>query len=836
MNGEHSSNGRREGTPQSLSPGRGIPFSVVDPTLLPPGRSPSGEEQQRSGWSFVDQLKALAQGGRGLAKADGRLLKTLETLKDSGAKEDVFPPGVDSRRGKAHPCNQNPPLTREERYLQREARKEAMLNPCTTEQPSLKDHEDMIESEKLIHDEKCESSCPTSKECEALDNGMHEKVDFSESVVNTNILADSDNIKIPQGLGVFKSEFDPVDEKLCHLAEFQNSAEDTISLDFQPSCMLGESSPISPIFGPERPPEWCHVRSSGSGACLMTPEKLVVAEEAASGPAVASSVHEDRSEQGTPPPLKFCKVHVPKNLKEAKASEQWEYWYQAMVEEKASLDSHDTMPYVERPYGQKVIRVHWIYSAKVDEFGNVTRFKARLVAQGCRQIPGVDVDEVFAPTSSFGARRALLAVAAAKDYEIHQVDIKTAFLNGELEEDVYVTQPPGFENGNTRVVCKLNKALYGLKQSPRAWHKALDAHLCKQGFVPTKSDAGVYVKKVPGQDPVYIPVYVDDLLIIAKTLLPVDEVKAGLKSQFSVHDLGEVKDFLGCQIKRDRRAKKLFMSSTPKIETLAEKFGVDGSGRVVDTPMSKDFCPTQASVSDNEKTVGAGVPLEPGHRYHELIGSLLYIANTTRPDIAQSVGVLSRYINSPTTAHWSAAIRVLKYLYGSREKALVLGGNQDVILEGYVDADYAGDLDSRYSTSGHLFRVFGGTVSWASKKQKSVATSTVEAEFMASSQAIKEAAWLRGFLEELDVAPWMVKLHCDNQGCILNLKNPVNSKYTKHIAVQFHYAREAIKKGQVDVRHVDSASNTADILTKPLVPPVFRRHVEGLGVLPVSCT
>jgi hypothetical protein len=185
----------------------------------------------------------------------------------------------------------------------------------------------MIESEKLIHDEKCESSCPTSKESEALDNGMHEKVDFSESVVNTNILADSDNIKNPKGLGVFKNEFDTVDEKLCHVAEFQNSAQDTVSLDFQPPCMQGESSPNSPIFGPERPPEWCHVRSSGGGACLMTPEKLVVAEEAASGPAVASSVHEDRSEQGTPPPLKFCKVHVPKNLKEAKAFEQWEYWY-----------------------------------------------------------------------------------------------------------------------------------------------------------------------------------------------------------------------------------------------------------------------------------------------------------------------------------------------------------------------------------------------------------------------------------------------------------------------------------------------------------------------------
>jgi hypothetical protein len=169
-------------------------------------------------------------------------------------------------------------------------------------------------------------------------------------------------------------------------------------------------------------------------------------------------------------------------------------------------------------------------------------------------------------------------------------------------------------------------------------------------------------------------------------------------------------------------------------------------------------------------------------------------------------------------------------LVATRDKVLVLGGNPNGILEGYVDADFAGDLDHRNSTSGHVFFVFGGAVSWYSKKQSSVATSTVEAEFMASSQAVKEAAWLRGFLEELDEAPWSVNLYCDNQGCIANLKNPVNSKYTKHIAVQFHYAREEIKKGQVNIKYVESAKNVADILTKPLVLPVFRPHVVTLGL------
>jgi hypothetical protein len=528
--------------------------------------------------------------------------------------------------------------------------------------------------------------------------------------------------------------------------------------------------------------------------------------------------------------VKFSKVHIPSNLKEAQKSPQWEYWEAAMQEEQNSLDAHEVMEYVPRQRGQKVIPVHWIFSVKVDEFGNITRFKARLVAQGCRQIPGIDVDEVFAPTSSFGARRALLAVAAAKDYEIHQVDIKTAFLNGELEEDVYVTQPPGFDNGNPNVVCKLKKALYGLKQAPRAWHKTLNEKLQTMGYGVCKSDAGVYVTTDQHGAKSYILVYVDDLLIISKTQQEISDCKSKLLTDFKIHDLGEVKDFLGCQIRRNRANHCLYVSCTPKIEALDEKFGVDLDGKGADTPMSKDFVQTKFSVRETDSEgVGAGTPLAPGHRYCELLGSLLYIANTTRPDISHAVGVLSRYRMSPTTSHWNEAIRVLRYLVTTRHMVLSLGEGMDVLV-GWVDADYAGDLDHRYSTSGFALTVFGGTVVWGSKKQTAVATSTVEAEFMAASLAIKEAIWLKGFLEEIGFPPWSIKLFCDNQGCIANLKNPLYSKYTKHIAVSFHFAREAIGKGQVDIKYIESAKNVADILTKPLSQPVFLSHRNNLGL------
>jgi hypothetical protein len=197
---------------------------------------------------------------------------------------------------------------------------------------------------------------------------------------------------------------------------------------------------------------------------------------------------ESKPDQGKHTGVRFGKISVLSSLKEAQKSPQWEYWKAAMQEEQNSLDAHEVMEYVPRPRGHKVIPVHWIFSVKMDAHGNVLRFKARLVAQGCRQIPGVDVMEVFAPTSSYGSRRALLSVAAQEGLEIHQVDVKTAFLNGELEEEVYVTQPPGFENGDGNTVCRLKKALYGLKQAPRAWHKTLNEKLHTMGYEVCKSD------------------------------------------------------------------------------------------------------------------------------------------------------------------------------------------------------------------------------------------------------------------------------------------------------------------------------------------------------------
>jgi hypothetical protein len=275
------------------------------------------------------------------------------------------------------------------------------------------------------------------------------------------------------------------------------------------------------------------------------------------------------------------------------------------------------------------------------------------------------------------------------------------------------------------------------------------------GYEVCKRDAGVYVRCSPDGGKSFVLIYVDDLLIASKGMSEIERVKGLLKKEFTIHDLGEVKDFLGCQVMRDRDKGLISLSCIPKIDILVDKFGLDLESLGPDTPMTKDFVTTQRPAPlDGSDDIGAGSILPPGNRYCELVGSLLYIANTTRPDISQAVGVLSRYRMSPTTAHWNEAIRVLKYLKSTRELVLVLGGKVTE-LEGFVDADYGGDQDHRFSTTGFVLTVFGGAVVWGSKKQSAVATSTVEAEFMAASTAVKEANWLRGFLEEIGVTRWL---------------------------------------------------------------------------------
>ena len=541
----------------------------------------------------------------------------------------------------------------------------------------------------------------------------------------------------------------------------------------------------------------------------------------------------DRSpfDEGEQQVFRSADLHTPKHIGEALASPQVQYWKQAMQEELDAIQECDTYEIVDRPKDTKVIPLIWVYALKSNEFGDVIRFKARLVAQGCKQVDGVDCDQTFAPVSTHACRRVLLSLAASEDLVIHQVDIKTAFLNGELEEEVFVSQPPGYTNGNKNEVCRLKKALYGLKQAPRAWHKKLSKDLGEMGFKACRTDPGLFINSGVGDSRVYIVTYVDDLLVVGKTETVVESVKDDLKKRYKVHDLGEVKNFLGSEVKRDRAARRLSISNALKIKQLADSFEITEESRGYSTPMCKSFVPTElCHEEDGEEIVGAGTLLPDGNRYAELIGSLQYLANTTRPDVSQAVALLARYRGAPTTAHLKAGLRVVRYLLGTKEMGLVYGAVGNSELLGYVDSDFAGDLDTRKTTTGFVYMLNGSAVSWGSKKQQSVATSTVEAEYIAASHAIKEGVWLGSLLEELGHGLTRVQLMMDNMGCIANLQNHVLSKYTKHISVCYHQAREKVMWGQITPVYVHTEKNLADVFTKPLGCTSFMRHRDGLGL------
>ena len=470
----------------------------------------------------------------------------------------------------------------------------------------------------------------------------------------------------------------------------------------------------------------------------------------------------------------------PQTIEEALQSEDAEMWQQAMDEEMTSLLANGTWTLETLPRGVSAIPVKWVFKVKTDAKGKVERHKARLVAKGFKQREGIDFDEVFAPVSKYATLRALLSKVAAEDLEMHQIDIKTAFLNGELEEEVYVLQAPGYEDG-TGMVCHLHKALYGLRQAPRAWHTRLKQELECLGFRASEADPGLYV----GAEGIYLLIYVDDILITALKIDAVGRVKASLLKAFDGRDMGEAGLFLGMSIQRDRANRLLKMSQPRLTADLVAKYGLEAS-KTRSIPLSLGV----KLVRDE------GEPLDLEEcGYTNLVGSLLYLAVCTRPDIAQAVGALSKYMAAPTTVHWQAAKGVLRYVAGTMDYGITFGKGEGLL--GYCDADYAGDLDTRRSTTGYVFILNGGAVCWSSKRQPTVAASTTEAEYMASAFAVKEALWIRTLMINLDLDPGPVNIKADNQSAIKLLKNPVSSMRSKHIDVIYHFARERVARRDV---------------------------------------
>ncbi|PNX87842.1 retrotransposon protein putative Ty1-copia subclass, partial [Trifolium pratense] len=419
----------------------------------------------------------------------------------------------------------------------------------------------------------------------------------------------------------------------------------------------------------------------------------------------------------------------PKSYEEAMQSLDHDKWIRAMESEMESMKINKVWTLVEASKGIKPIGCKWVYKKKIGADGKVETYKARLVAKGYRQKEGIDYDETFSPVAMIKSIRILLAIAAYYDYEIWQMDVKTAFLNGELKEEVYMTQPEGFTSlSDHNKVCKLQRSIYGLKQASRSWNIRFNNTIEKFNFVKCEEEPCVY-KKISGSSIIFLVLYVDDILLFGNDIPSMQSTKVWLSEQFSMKDLGEAAYILGIKIYRDRSKRLLGLSQSMYIDTILKRYNMEKSKRGylpvgMGVSLSRENCPK--TLEERERM--SRVP------YASAVGAIMYTMTCTRPDVAYALGVTSRYQANPGEEHWKVVKTILKYLRRTKDQFLIYG-NSELSLKGYTDASFASDKDDSKSISGYVFTLNGGAISWKSSKQATVADSTTEAEYIAASEA-----------------------------------------------------------------------------------------------------
>ena len=497
-------------------------------------------------------------------------------------------------------------------------------------------------------------------------------------------------------------------------------------------------------------------------------------------------------------------------------------WSHACGQELTAMYQYDVFDEVPLPPGAKAIGSKWLFTTKRDEHGTIELYKARVVGKGYSQRPGIDFGETFAPALTLTALRCFLAIIAGHDLCCRQLDVRTAFLNGALEEEVYLEPPPGVRCADPRHVWRLKKALYGLRQASRAWYQTLKQTLADLGFVPSAADPCVFVK-FDSDGRLVAAFYVDDCLAGARTELELDQLVVLIDSHFRVKDLGEPDTFLGMSVTRDRPARTLKLSQETYTRNLLLRFRMDAAS------------PAAVPLPPGTKLTKEGEPLPAVNRYAELVGCLMYLACGTRPDIAFAVNSLTRFMLRPMAAHWKAAQHILRYLVGTVSTGITYGGPSspglDAGVQVYCDADHAADTTTFKSTSGIVCSLNGGAVCWSSKLQTTAAFSTCEAEYQACSAATKEALYLRHLLPDLGYnVSGPIVVHNDNQGALSLIANPQSTHRSRHVGLAHHISRERQARGEVDFVYCPSKQNIADCLTKPLAEPALSFCLKSMGV------
>ncbi|KAK9100306.1 hypothetical protein Scep_023736 [Stephania cephalantha] len=512
----------------------------------------------------------------------------------------------------------------------------------------------------------------------------------------------------------------------------------------------------------------------------------------------------------------------PQTYNEAISSPDAPLWMEAINSEIESILQNNTWELVDLPSGIKPIGYKWIFKKKLKADGTIEKYKARLVAKGYRQKEGLDYFDTYSPVSRITSIRMLISIAALYDMEIHQMDVKTSFLNGELEEEIYMDQPEGFVvKGQENKVCRLVKSLYGLKQAPKQWHEKFDHTMMANGFKINECDKCVYIKEMKNSF-VIVCLYVDDMLIMSSSKDAIMSTKKMLNSSFDMKDLGLADVILGIQIKRNNEG--YILTQSHYVEKILKRFN-QFDCKPAPTPFDANY-----HLKKNSKE--SVCQLE----YSQVIGSLMYLMNSTRPDIAYAVSKLSRYTSSPNDDHWTTLIRVLRYLKYTLNYGLVYT-KYPLVLEGYNDANWIFDNTETKSTSGYVITLGGAAISWKSTKQTCIARSTMESEFIALDKATEEAELLRNFLEDIPCWPkpvTVICIHCDSMAAQARAKNNIYNGKSRHIRRRHNTIRQLLTSGVISIDYVKSKENIADPLTKGLPRDQVKILSRGMGLQPIE--
>jgi hypothetical protein len=516
----------------------------------------------------------------------------------------------------------------------------------------------------------------------------------------------------------------------------------------------------------------------------------------------------------------------PETYGEAISGTECASWTEAMESEIKSLNENGTWTLEKLPAGFKAIPCKWVYKVKNNPDGSIDRYKARLVIKGCAQKKGIDYDETFSPVAHRSSIRTVISVAANENMTLLQFDVSTAFLYGELEEEIYMQQPSGFDDGSGRV-CRLRKSLYGLKQAPRCWNKRLYDFLRSRDFEQSEADPCVFVRH-RGKQKIIIALYVDDGLVAATSEQEAELLIAELKSEFQVK-AKEASYFLGLEINKSPVGIKISQGSYTR--KLLQRFGMEGC-RAISTPILAESAKSgKAGLHDESPDKKTDTVSGKQFSYRSAVGGLLYLSTGCRPDIAYAVSVVSRSLENPTSDDFVKVKRIFRYLQGTREHGIVY--QQDYkkgIIECYSDADHGGDRSCGRSTTGVMCIYSAGAISWLSQKQASVAISTTESEIVAASEAAREVVWLKRLLSGMTTLEELPCLQVDNEAAVKLAHNPELHRRTKHIQIRHFFVREMVTDGDIQVNRVSSELQLADMLTKPLHKPRLESLIKKIGL------